>query len=81
MLRPLFCALGIAALILGVEFLVINRATLTLPADSSVQSYPLLQSMHESVHTREFVPPEWAPWTLLSVGAVLVLYSTTVVRE
>ena len=81
MLRPLFCALGIAALILGSEFLVINRATLTIPADSSLEGRPFLQSMHETTHTKEFVPPEWAPWTLLSVGAVLVLYSTTVVRE
>ena len=81
MLRPLFCALGITALIIGGEFLMINRATLKLPADSNIQSRPLLHSVHESVHTREFVPPEWAPWTLLSIGAVLVLYSTTVARE
>ena len=26
---------------------------------------------------RELVPPEYAPWTLLSVGAISILYSLT----
>jgi hypothetical protein len=28
--------------------------------------------------TREVVPPDWAPWSLLGAGAVVVLYSFTV---
>jgi hypothetical protein len=31
--------------------------------------------------TREFRPPEWAPWTLLSAGAVVMLYTVTVARD
>lgn len=81
MWRAFFCAIGVSALILGGEFLLIERATLTLPPEQDMQNRPFLQTLHNSVNTREFVPPEWAPWTLLSVGAVLVLYSTTVARE
>lgn len=81
MWRAFFCAIGLSALILGGEFLVINRATLMLPADPNVQEFPLIHGMQATVHTREFVPPEWAPWTLLSFGAVLLLYTSTVARE
>lgn len=78
MWRAFFCALGLSALILGGEFLLIERATLTMPADPSVHQHPFMRGVHETMHTRDFIPPEWAPWTLLSVGAVVVLYSTTV---
>ena len=27
---------------------------------------------------REITPPEWAPWSLLSVGSVVLLYSFTI---
>jgi hypothetical protein len=29
----------------------------------------------------DIVPPEWAPWSLLSAGAVVILYSFTVPKK
>jgi hypothetical protein len=81
MWRSLFLAIGLASFGLGGEFLAINKATLTMPADESVEPSPFMNTVHETFHSRDFVPPEWAPWTLLSVGAVIVLYSSTVSKD
>ena len=81
MWRSFFLAMGLATLLLGAEFLAINKATLKLPTDDTLQQSSFMTSVNETFRTREFVPPEWAPWTLLSVGAVIVLYSCTASRE
>jgi hypothetical protein len=81
MWRSFFLAMGLAAICLGGEFLAINKATLTLPAEQNLEQRPFMSTVHETLNTRDFVPPEWAPWALLSAGAVIVLYSTTVSRE
>ena len=81
MWRSFFIALGLAAAILGGELLAIDKATFTLPAEETIQQRPLMNSVHEAIHTKDFVPPEWAPWTLLSVGIVVVLYSSSLTAE
>ena len=75
MWRALFLALGTSAVILGAEFLVVDKATLkaTDAVEVSVSS--------KSAPNREFVPSEWAPWSLISVGAVTILYSFTIPRR
>ena len=75
MWRALFLALGTSAVILGAEFLVVDKARVkaTDAVDVSVSS--------KSAPNREFVPPEWAPWSLISVGAVTILYSFTIPRR
>jgi hypothetical protein len=30
---------------------------------------------------REVEPPEWAPWSLMSVGAVVILYTFTIPKK
>ena len=63
-----FClAAGVFACLLGVEMLVIDSAVI-LPLDG--QGLP-----------RTFVAPDWAPWTLLSVGAVTVLHYVSLPRS
>ena len=62
-----FClAAGIFACILGVEMLLIDSA-LVLP-------------VHGGGGPRTFTAPDWAPWTLLSVGAVTVMQFVTLPR-
>jgi len=68
MMRAFFLALGIYAFILGLECLVLDKAVLYSSRDGLGQAAPIL---------REVFPPEWAPWSLLSAGAVVVLYSFT----
>lgn len=31
--------------------------------------------------SRDIEPPEWAPWSLLSSGAVIILYALTINRQ
>jgi hypothetical protein len=66
MWRSFFLALGVFLFILGAEALVVERAVL---------------NRGESQTAADIVPPEWAPWSLLSAGAVVVLYSFTVPKK
>ena len=60
MWRSFFLAAGIFACVVGVEMLVIDSAVV-LPIGSGGQP-------------QTFAAPDWAPWTLLSVGAVTILH-------
>jgi hypothetical protein len=56
-----FClASGIFACLVGIEMLLIDSAVV-LP-------------MHGGGGPQTFTAPDWAPWTLLSVGAVTVMH-------
>lgn len=90
MFRSLALAVGISLVVLGVECLVVERVVMagsqTLTA-STPASHELAQAQSGPVPTqaastaREIMPPEWAPWVLLSVGAVIILYSFTIPRR
>jgi hypothetical protein len=80
MWRSLFLAMGIVLCILGAECLVMEKAVLKgddaqIPQASAIFMSPSVQS------SKEVVPPEWAPWTLMSFGAVVVLYSYSIPRR
>lgn len=81
MWRALFIGLGVTALILGAECMVIERATVTLPAKKSDSQSGVVGEVQANLHSKSVVPPEWAPWTLLSAGAVTLLYSLTSHKE
>lgn len=70
MWRALFLALGAYSCLLGAECLVIDKALLTSRDKSS-------GILGQAARQRELVPSEWAPWSLLSAGAVTILYSFT----
>ena len=67
MWRSLFLALGIFTLVLGLETLVVDSATFA--------------SHGEPAAAREMIPAEWAPWSLLSAGTVVILYSFTLPQK
>ena len=69
MFRAFFLAIGLYAFILGLECLVIDKAVLHARGDSAAQQV--------AKSYREITPADWAPWSLLSGGAVVVLYSFT----
>lgn len=69
MWRSFFLAVGVYVCLVGVQALAVERAV--LKADVAAQS-----GMQ-----REIVPPDWAPWSLLGAGAVVVLYSFTIPRR
>jgi len=70
MWRSLFLALGAYGCLLGVEALALDKAILKRHETAAA---PAAQ--------KEIVPPDWAPWSLMSSGAVVVLYSFTIPRR
>jgi hypothetical protein len=64
MWRSFFLAIGVSVCLLGVESLAVERAVVK-------------SDLTRNAPTREVVPPDWAPWSLLAGGAVVVLYSFT----
>ena len=66
MWRSFFLALGAYCCLLGVEALALERAVLKVDAASAQTGW------------REIVPPDWAPWSLMGAGAVVMLYSFTI---
>lgn len=70
MWRSLFLALGVYCCVLGFEALALEKAVLKPKAGyAEVTGEQVVQ------------PPEWAPWSLLAGGAVVVLYSFTIPRR
>jgi hypothetical protein len=66
MWRSFFLAIGAYCCLLGVEALAVEKAVLKRTPTAGYMT------------SREVVPPDWAPWSLLGTGAVVVLYSFTV---
>jgi hypothetical protein len=85
--RSFLLAVAVTLCLLGLECLVIQRATLTLqaPAPSATSPYdynyldPSLAVPATIEGARRIIePPEWAPFGLLSAGIVLLLYSKSI---
>ena len=74
MWRALFIALGFYCCLLGVECLLIEKAVLANPKTSSMVA-------KLDPRNRDLVPPDWAPWSLLSAGAVTMLYTFTIPKR
>jgi hypothetical protein len=66
MWRSFFLALGAYCCLLGVQALAVERAVLKADTNMAQSGW------------QEIVPPDWAPWSLLGTGAVVVLYSFTI---
>ena len=69
MWRSLFLALGVSSVLLGAEALFIDQAVLKKPEGTAQATQKVID------------PPEWAPWSLLAGGAVVVIYSFTIPRR
>lgn len=66
-MRKSFClAAGIFACVVGIEMLLIDSA--------------VIRSLDGTGSPQTFTAPDWAPWTLLSVGAVTVLHYASLPR-
>jgi hypothetical protein len=66
MWRSFFLAIGAYCCLLGVEALALERAVLKADTAGAQSGW------------REIVPPDWAPWSLMGAGAVVMLYSFTI---
>ncbi len=68
MWRSFFIAVGVTLLVIGAECLVVDDFIIASKGGASAS---------ES-RSRDIKPPDWAPWSLLSAGAVTMLYSFTI---
>lgn len=67
MWKSFILATGIFSCLLGIEMLLIDSATI-LP-------------LNGGGGPRNFTAPDWAPWTLLSAGAVTILHFCTMPEQ
>ena len=80
MWRALFLAIGVYLILLGVQCLGVEKFVLKSRQPVVQQAQPFLFVPREpqlGPH-KEVTPPAWAPWSLMSTGAVVCLYSFTV---
>jgi len=82
MWRAMFLAAGLYTMILGAECLAVEQVKLKLHEDPP----PAPQSAWPGEPPKAgppmvLAPPRWAPWSLMSVGAVVCLYSFTIPRR
>lgn len=80
MWRSVFIALGLMAIIIGLECLFIESASFYSPTETEASSFvnPVGQPASD---TREWRPQEWFPWLILSAGAITVLYAFTLPKR
>jgi hypothetical protein len=96
MWRAFFMAVGITLAILGAECLVVEKAVFALPkkkeAEPPTAAFPGSSYLPGSEYligaapeppkkTKEVVPPDWAPYALLSAGAIVAIYSVTLAKS
>ena len=79
MWRALFLAIGFFVMIVGVECLGIDKVSLKLHQEPAPVG--LFESEQKEGPPVQFMPPPWAPYSLLAVGAVVCLYSFTIPRR
>lgn len=81
--RAFLMALGISACILGAECLAMDHFVLYGESSQPVPPQPatLFGAAPPATSTRQYKPPEWMAWTLLSGGAIVILYSTAMRQD
>ena len=83
MWRAFFLAIGIYMCIVGAECLAIERFELSA---EEVEDQPATPATlfgappAPMTASRDIEPPEWAPWSFLSAGTVIILYALTINR-
>jgi hypothetical protein len=80
MWRSAFLALGIVLCILGGECLIVEKAVLASD-EPDVEQTTSFFTPTSGEPPSEIKPPDWAAWSLLSTGAVVILYSYSIPRR
>ena len=81
MWRAFFLSAGIFLILLGAQCLGIQKFVLKARQpviEQAQQAFLMTPQQTEVGPNRELVPPPWAPWSLMSTGAVVCLYSFSI---
>jgi hypothetical protein len=82
MVRATFFALGLFVTVWGVSLLAIDEVVLT--REQSAREQPGFRGMlaFPGQQTQQRIePPQWAPFTFISLGSVTMLYSFMLMRN
>jgi hypothetical protein len=79
MWRAFFLAMGAFAVLLGAQCLAVEKAVMITAAEE--ESALGIGNPFGAEKKKELSPPEWAPWTLMSAGAVTMIYSFTIPKR
>lgn len=76
MWRSFFLAVGISLVVIGFECLGVERVVLRIHDPPPL---PILPFQQPAAHgpAKQISPPSWAPWSLMSTGAIVCIYSFT----
>lgn len=80
MWRSLFMALGIMAIIVGVETLLIDSADMYAAAESTAADF-IDPGAVPAMRTEVWQPGEKFPWAMLAIGTIVVLYAITLPKR
>lgn len=80
MMRSVFFSSGLFVALWGVSFLLVDKVVLNVKDDSRQTSF---RGLFTSSPERKpvFDPPDWAAFSLMSVGAVTMLYSVALPKK
>jgi hypothetical protein len=83
MWRAFFLACGIFACILGAECLAVDTFVWAGDSQPAPGSPATVFGSPPAIATprQDLQPPDWAAWSLLSSGAIVILYSLTLNRQ
>jgi hypothetical protein len=82
MWKSFFLALGIVLCFVGAECLAVQKFVLkTRGAPPPPQNGLWTSTEPKLGPQQEITPRDWAPWSLLTTGAVVCLYSFTIPRR
>lgn len=76
MWRPFFLGIGATLACLGAECLVLDHVVMAAPSKPAASTG--FMPMEPTSPGKLVTPPDWAPWSLLSAGTVVILYSFTI---
>ena len=80
MWRALFLAIGVSAMLFGIQCLGVAKFTMKMRGDPIKSTSLLMEEVRPGEH-KKFTPAPWTPWSLLATGAVICLYSFTLPRR
>ncbi|MGQ9576767.1 MAG: hypothetical protein ACUVUC_15780 [Thermoguttaceae bacterium] len=81
MWRAFFLGFGIYVFLLGAQCLAVERFILKARLPARASNTLLAEGEPKPGPRRELVPKEYAPWILMSTGAVVCGYSFTLPRR
>jgi hypothetical protein len=80
MWRSFFLAIGITFVLVGVQFLGIEKVVLKMKGEPPAATSPF-DTEPKPAPAVEVNPPPWAPYSMMSTGAIVCLYSFTLPKR